>query len=75
MNPGLLAIAQRGGNDGCGCVGVLLQVDVKSIGDDTLRGAKGSNDNSCVDRVGGQEELHRNVFLRLYTRDWLASPA
>lgn len=75
MNPGLLAIAQRGGNGGCGCVGVLLDVDIESIGNDTVCRAKGSNDDSCVDRVGGREELHGNVFLRLYTRDWSASPA
>lgn len=71
MDSGLLAIAQRGGNDRRGCVGVLLDVDVEDIGNGTLCRAKGSNNNSCVDWIRGYEELDGNVFLRLYTQSSL----
>lgn len=47
---GLFAVAQDGRNDGRGRVGILLDIDVEDIGDDTLRRAKGPNDNGCVDR-------------------------
>ena len=74
MDSGLLAIAQSGGNDRRWCIGVLLDVDVEDIGNDTLCRAKRSNDNSCVDRLRGHEELDGNVFLCLYTQGLLASP-
>lgn len=72
MDSGLLAIAQRGGNDRRGRVGVLLDVYVEDIGNGTLCRAKGSNNNSCVDRIRGHEELDGNVFLRLHTQGLLA---
>ena len=73
MDLGLLSVAQGGGNDGCGCVGVLLDINVEGIGNETLGRAKGPNDNSCVDRLRGHEELDGDVFLRLYTQGLLAS--
>lgn len=37
VDPGLLAVAHGGGDDGRGCVGILLYIDVEDIGNDTLR--------------------------------------
>lgn len=37
VNPGLFAVAHGGGDDGRGCVRILLDINVEDIGNDTLR--------------------------------------
>lgn len=56
---------RRGGRRGRVC----LDFDVEGVGDEALGGAKGSEDDGGMERLGRQEELGGDVFLGLYREE------
>lgn len=68
----LLAISEGGRNRWRRRKSVLLDLDIKGIGNQTLGRAKGSDNDSCVEGPGGREERGRNFLLGLCSRNLIS---